>query len=539
MRPPKRTSIVARTRATLQPRATRADAAVKRAAAEADAKRAYPTTPSGVALKNKSSERCRDPRKLASADAKKTATAKTPKRVSLEALKALTGTRLRVFWPLENAFFKGKVVAFDRFTMKHRVRYEDGDAEWLELFRERVRWDQPPSDVARAAAAAAAAREPPTQSVFVSSKAAGKKKSNGSLAVKKKGGKETGGAKAATKSAKTKPGASARRATPSETTSFRLSKPAVRNAKSASAATHALGTHALATYAAATHTKDASAEPSPIAVADSVPATPAILPAPATAPASTPRAGIYAGSKIDIILSVAVPALRAAGARGLRSVDIMEALYAAGKGHALADRKAKKVGVLAALDRGAAVGILRKLRVGGATKRYQLAAFDPPSEFELEPSRASKQKPPKPRPVDGTPSELAPKPTRTPPTRDAAPPARYRAGADFADVLEEAEAASHGPAMQPHMKLSEEEAWACHSESVWEPLAPEAVRDAWVCCEAPGCGKWRRVPAVVAARVDEASDAGWRCVDSRDARFARGATRPRNCRATTSTSASP
>ena len=124
-----------RARAPPATRATRADAAVKRAAAEADAKRAYPTTPSGVALKNKISERCRDPRKLASADAKKTATAKTPKRVSLEALKALTGTRLRVFWPLENAFFKGKVVAFDRFTMKHRVRYEDGDAEWLELFR--------------------------------------------------------------------------------------------------------------------------------------------------------------------------------------------------------------------------------------------------------------------------------------------------------------------------------------------------------------------------------------------------------------------
>ena len=523
MRPPKRTSIVARTRATLQPRATRADAAVKRAAAEADAKRAYPTTPSGVALKNKSSERCRDPRKLASAGAKKTATAKTPKRVSLEALKALTGTRLRVFWPLENAFFKGKVVAFDRFTMKHHVRYEDGDAEWLELFRERVRWDQPPSDAARAALAAAA-REPPTQSVIV--EAATKRKapfvSKGSLAVRKKGGKETGRAKAATKSAKTKPEASARRARLSETTSFRLSsQPATRNAKSASAATHALGTHALATYAAATHAEDASAEPSPIAVADSVPATPAVLPAPATAPASTPHAGIYAGSKIDIILSVAVPALRAAGARGLRSVDILEALYAAGKGHALADRKAKKVGVLAALHRGAAVGILRKLLVGGATKRYQLAAFDPPSEFELEPPRASKPKPPKPRPVDGTPSELAPKPTRTPPTRGAAPPARYRAGADFADVLEEAEAASHGPAMQPHMKLSEEEAWACHSESVWEPLAPEAVRDAWVCCEAPGCGKWRRVPAVVAARVDEASDAGWRCVDSRDARFAR------------------
>ena len=153
MRPPKRTSIVARTRATLQPRATRADAAVKRAAAEADAKRAYPTTPSGVALKNKKiSERCRDPAEARVRGREKDGDGENAsKRVSLEALKALTGTRLRVFWPLENAFFKGKVVAFDRFTMKHRVRYEDGDAEWLELFRERVRWDQPPSDAARAA----------------------------------------------------------------------------------------------------------------------------------------------------------------------------------------------------------------------------------------------------------------------------------------------------------------------------------------------------------------------------------------------------
>ena len=107
MRPPKRTSLVARTRATLQPRATRADAAVKRAAAEADAKRAYPTTPSGVALKNKISERCRDPRKLASADAKD-GDGETPKRVSLEALKALTGTQLRCSGPWRMRFSKGR-----------------------------------------------------------------------------------------------------------------------------------------------------------------------------------------------------------------------------------------------------------------------------------------------------------------------------------------------------------------------------------------------------------------------------------------------
>lgn len=70
------------------------------------------------------------------------------------------------------------------------------------------------------------------------------------------------------------------------------------------------------------------------------------------------------------------------------------------------------------------------------------------------------------------------------------------------------------------MRMSEDEAWAVHSPSPWEPMSPEAVRDAWVCCESPTCGKWRRVPAVVAARVELASvDPGWRCADGRDNRF--------------------
>ena len=536
---------MARTRVTLQPRATRAAVAAKRAAAEADAKRAYPITPSGVALKNKSSDRSRD-RRDASAGAKKATTAKTPKRVSLEALKALTGTQLRVFWPLENTFFKGRVVAFDPFTMQHRVRYEDGDAEWLELFRERVRWDQPPGDVA-CAALAAAAREPPKSfsETRAKPKAAEKKTSSHRVAKKRDA---NGHAMSATTSAKTasgvlpvpandadaggksksprvgdasakaSPRATAKPSEPPETIQAKPSPIAVANAFPA---TPAVPPAPIAVANAFPATP--AVPPAPIAVANAFPATPAVPPTPTTAP-SAPHAGIYAGSKIDTILSVAVPALRAAGARGLRSVDILEALYAAGKGHALADRKAKIFGVVAALDRGAAVGVLRKLQVNGRTKRYQLAVFDVPREFELEQARASKPKKPKQKlAVDGALPEPAPKPTRTPPTRDAAPPARYRAGAgaDFTDFLEAAEATSHGPAIQPHMKLSEEEAWACHSESVWEPLAPEAVRDAWVCCEAPGCGKWRRVPAVVAARVDQEADARWCCADSRDARFAR------------------
>ena len=59
MRPPvKRGSV--RTRHTLAPRVTRADATAKRIADIEDATRAYPTTLSGAALKKKSPMRFRD-----------------------------------------------------------------------------------------------------------------------------------------------------------------------------------------------------------------------------------------------------------------------------------------------------------------------------------------------------------------------------------------------------------------------------------------------------------------------------------------------
>ena len=58
-----------------------------------------------------------------------------------------------------------------------------------------------------------------------------------------------------------------------------------------------------------------------------------------------------------------------------------------------------------------------------------------------------------------------------------------------------------------------------------------ACEEAWVCCDAPGCGKWRRVPAAVARRVggtaettptrdpNGVGDTSWRCADGRDARY--------------------
>ena len=58
-----------------------------------------------------------------------------------------------------------------------------------------------------------------------------------------------------------------------------------------------------------------------------------------------------------------------------------------------------------------------------------------------------------------------------------------------------------------------------------------ACEEAWVCCDAPGCGKWRRVPAAVARRVggtaettptrdpNGVGDTSWRCADGRDVRY--------------------
>ena len=50
-----------------------------------------------------------------------------------------------------------------------------------------------------------------------------------------------------------------------------------------------------------------------------------------------------------------------------------------------------------------------------------------------------------------------------------------------------------------------------------------AAREAWICCDAADCGKWRRVPAVVARALGEGDE--WRCSENRDARFAGAACR--------------
>ncbi|KAI4377612.1 hypothetical protein MLD38_015210 [Melastoma candidum] len=50
---------------------------------------------------------------------------------------ALVGSKIKVWWPMDKAFYKGRVVDFDAVTKKHRIVYFDGDVEVLSLRKER------------------------------------------------------------------------------------------------------------------------------------------------------------------------------------------------------------------------------------------------------------------------------------------------------------------------------------------------------------------------------------------------------------------
>lgn len=51
--------------------------------------------------------------------------------------KNLTGSKIKVFWPEDEAFYEGTVDSYDASTKKHKVLYDDGDVEVLFLKEER------------------------------------------------------------------------------------------------------------------------------------------------------------------------------------------------------------------------------------------------------------------------------------------------------------------------------------------------------------------------------------------------------------------
>ncbi|KAH1195676.1 DNA mismatch repair protein MSH6 [Glycine max] len=54
----------------------------------------------------------------------------------------LIGRRIKVYWPLDKAWYEGSVKSFDSLTSKHVVRYDDGEEESLDLSKEKIEWLQ-------------------------------------------------------------------------------------------------------------------------------------------------------------------------------------------------------------------------------------------------------------------------------------------------------------------------------------------------------------------------------------------------------------
>jgi DNA mismatch repair protein MSH6 len=66
----------------------------------------------------------------------------------------VVGRRLRVYWPLDDAWYKGKVESYNAGSRRHRVKYDDGDEEEVDLGKEKFEWatsedSTPPSQPVR------------------------------------------------------------------------------------------------------------------------------------------------------------------------------------------------------------------------------------------------------------------------------------------------------------------------------------------------------------------------------------------------------
>ena len=57
-----------------------------------------------------------------------------------EDLEAVIGRRLRVYWPLDKAWYAGIVEAYNASEETHLVRYDDGEKQDVDILREKVEW---------------------------------------------------------------------------------------------------------------------------------------------------------------------------------------------------------------------------------------------------------------------------------------------------------------------------------------------------------------------------------------------------------------
>jgi len=54
--------------------------------------------------------------------------------------KRSVGERLRVYWPMDDAWYEGRVMSYDESTKNHVVMYDDGEEECLLLAQEKIEW---------------------------------------------------------------------------------------------------------------------------------------------------------------------------------------------------------------------------------------------------------------------------------------------------------------------------------------------------------------------------------------------------------------
>ncbi|MCO5607711.1 hypothetical protein L7F22_061910 [Adiantum nelumboides] len=58
-------------------------------------------------------------------------------------LPLIVGRRIEVYWPLDAAWYRGLVSAYDNVRKKHKVSYDDGEEEWLCLAQEKFKYEMP------------------------------------------------------------------------------------------------------------------------------------------------------------------------------------------------------------------------------------------------------------------------------------------------------------------------------------------------------------------------------------------------------------
>jgi DNA mismatch repair protein MSH6 len=61
------------------------------------------------------------------------------------------GRRIKVYWPLDQAWYTGQIKSYDPKSNKHLIQYDDGEDESIKLEKEKIEWieEEPPKKLRR------------------------------------------------------------------------------------------------------------------------------------------------------------------------------------------------------------------------------------------------------------------------------------------------------------------------------------------------------------------------------------------------------